>query len=167
MSNAQFGRMMLTFHVWVPLFEVAVSSLAAPDDMKDEVLLAGLAGPFTMHVIFGQAVSAILATIIENVTEGEADLPAYLGDPSDSTLLTSATREAIKTYRAIVDAFEYADVEAMWDLATATGGLLDITPVPAGWATQSVRGIYDLFQGDVRKGLMEIAGYPESRTKEK
>lgn len=167
-SHAQFIRAMLTWHFWVPIFEVMVTSGEPPWETPAETTIAVLAGPLSMALIFGQMVASIIAGVVEGISDEGEELPAYLKDVSDSTLVGSFARDLVKLSKKIVEMVQYPDYETMWGGWKAAMGVAEVGPVPTGWlAGQAPEGIYTMLEGDFYRGAKKVLGYPESRTKEK
>ncbi|MFA5186898.1 MAG: hypothetical protein WC551_10500 [Patescibacteria group bacterium] len=165
-NNEQFIRQMATFHLWIPMFEALVT---AGDFEPWEMGLAVAAGPFAYHVIFAQFIRAVIAGVMEGASDNEAELPAYLKEGSDGSLISSATRDATKALKAVFamvnDGPDYDNMWGGWKAASRIG---DMTPLPTSWLAQTPEGVYDLLQLDpdsMRSGMMKLIGYPESRTK--
>jgi len=165
-SNKQFIRSMITFHAWIPLFEVLIT---AGKFEKDETLLAMAAGPLAYHLIIGGLIRSVVAAVYEGVADG-SDIPFYLRDADDSTLVGSFTRDVIKTVRGIAKTMERPDFENMWEAVEGASSAVEvITPGPASYVTENIiHGIYDILQGetkDVITGFKKLAGYSEFRAK--
>jgi len=170
-STKQFIRSMLVYHVYIPILDTLVT---AGDWEPWETGLAMLSGPFAYHVIIGQAVRAMIAGLIEGISDNEADLPFYLKDVSNTHLVGSMTRDVIRFGKEIAKTLEetYAngpDFETMWGAAKAGAKVAEIgTPYPTGYITRAAEGAYELFsQGpeEMMNSIKKIAGWPESRTK--
>ncbi len=167
MSRKDFIRSMFTYHVYIPLFEVAVT---AGDWEPWETALAMVTGPFSYHLIIGQTIRSIAAGLMEGISDGEADLPFYLKDSTNTTLIGSMIRDVTKLGKEIAKVVDtWPDYKAMWDATKAAGKVADtVSPVPTGWLARVPEGIYDLFSADPEtmiNGAKKIAGWPESRTK--
>jgi len=167
MSRKDFIRSMLTYHVYVPLFEVAVT---AGDWEPWETALAMVTGPFSYHLILGQTIRSIAAGLMEGISDGEADLPFYLKDSTNTTLIGSMIRDVTKLGKEIAKVADtWPDYETMWSAGKAAGKAADaVSPVPTGWLARVPEGVYDLFSADPEtmiNGAKKIAGWPESRTK--
>jgi len=169
-STKQFIRSMLVYHVYIPILDTLVT---AGDWEPWETGLAMLSGPFAYHVIIGQAVRAMIAGLIEGISDNEADLPFYLKDVSNTHLVGSMTRDVIRFGKEIAKTLEetYAngpDFETMWGAAKAGAKVAEIgTPYPTGYITRAAEGAYELFsQGpeEMMNSIKKIAGWPESRT---
>jgi len=170
-STKQFIRSMLVYHVYIPILEVAVT---AGDWEPWETALAMIAGPFSYHVIIGQAVRAMIAGLIEGISDNEADLPFYLKDVSNTHLIGSMTRDVIRFGKEIAKALDETinngpDFETMWSAAKAGAKVAEIKmPYPTGYLARAAEGVYDVFmQGpeEMMNSIKKIAGWPESRTK--
>jgi hypothetical protein len=165
-TKAQWLRSMVMYHVTIPLFEVAVT---AGDWEPWETALAMFAGPYAYHLIIGQTIRSIVAGAMEGLSDGEAELPFYLKDASNTTLIGSMARDVLKLGREIAKAFDtWPDYETMWGAWKALGKVGDFGPVPTGWLSRTPEGIYEMLQGDpesIINGAKTVAGWPESRTK--
>lgn len=168
-DNAQFIRSMITYHVWIPLFEVMMTTGQGPQDTPWQTGLAMAAGPFAYALILGQALTSIAAGVVEGATDNEAEIPQYLKDTSSSTLVGSFTRDITKAIKTATEFMRYPDFENMWTATKAAGQVGDISPLPTGWLIQTPEAIYDIFMsGDTDtmiEGVKLLMGYSETRAK--
>lgn len=166
-TTKEFARTLLTYHVWIPLFETIIT--AGKFD-KWEYGVTALAGPFAYHVILGAALRAFASAVIQRFSGDEMEVPAYMRDPKQGgTLLESILQEAHQGLKAITNLIEYHDFESMWGLWKSLGQVGDITEIPLGWLSRTPEGIYDLLQMDpdsMIRGIKILLGYSEARTKE-
>jgi len=168
-DNAQFIRSMITYHVWIPLFEVMMTTGQGPQDTPWQTGLAMVAGPFAYALILGQALTSIAAGVVEGASDNEAEIPQYLKDTSSSTLVGSFTRDITKAIKTATEFLRYPDFETMWTATKAVGQVGDVGPLPTGWLIQTPEAIYDIFMsGDTDtmiEGVKLLMGYSETRAK--
>jgi hypothetical protein len=168
MTTPQYIRAMVTWHIWVPIFEATVTSWANPfdDDNKWATGTAMLAGPFAMHILLGRFISSLTMDVVNHLSGGEAAIPGYLKDINNRTLLESFASEVQKAVKTSLAMLDQPDVDMMWDWIRAVGQAGDVaSPVPSGWATNIAYGIYELFTGEGIDGIKNIIGIPQSQIK--
>jgi hypothetical protein len=130
-SNKQFIRSMLAYHVWIPMFEVMVTTGKPPWETLGQTGVAMAAGPLAYHLIWQQMILSMISGVAEGLSDDEADIPPYMKDVSESTLIGSFARDTTKFMKSLAEMVEYPDFETMWDATKAAGGVGDISPVPA------------------------------------
>jgi hypothetical protein len=164
-TKGEFIRTMVTYHVWVPLFE---SLVTAGGIEKDELALAMVAGPLSYHLIIGLLVRTLIAGAIDLMDE-EA-LPAYMRELGAPTLLDSMRRDITNVGRAVYKILESPDYETMWGGWKAAADAAEmVTAVPTGWLARTPEAFYTMAQGDpesMMRGFKKLAGWSDARTKE-
>ena len=142
-SNAEFIKGLMAWHVWVPLMDGLVTTAGLS---TGELSLGMLTGPFAYHLIIGSAIRAMLAGLLDYLDDDdELVLPSYLKEAGSSTLVESFARDTNKLLNSVYAAFEEPDFESMWKVTKAAGDVAEIaSPVPAGWLARGAEGIFDM-----------------------
>ena len=161
-NNKQFIRSMLAFHVVIPILEVMVTTGRDPWSTRGQTAVAMAAGPYAYHLIWAQMVVSMLSGLAEGLTDDDIELPSYMKDVSDSTLVGSFARDSTKLLKSLFELVQYPDFETMWDTTKAIGGVLDITPLPAKWLVQTPQSIFDMLQGDFWAAAKRATGYSDA-----
>lgn len=158
---SDWTRKMLAFHVLIPLFEVMISTGRMPWNTLPQTGIAMVAGPLAYSLIFQQTILSILAGLAEGFTDDEIDIPPFMKNVSDSTLLGSFTRDASKMIKSVSKLMRYPDFETMWGAWKDIGQVGELGPIPTGWLAQTPEAIYDLLQGDFIAAIKRLSGYSD------
>lgn len=163
-SKREWIRTMLTYHIWIPLVETLIT---AGRFERDETLFNMAMGPLGYYLIIGQCLRSIAAGVAEGITGGAADLPAFLKDQADTTLVGSFTRQVLQAGREAARLLSYPDYEYMWQTVRAGAKVAEaFQPLPTGWLIKVPEAIYELLQGtpdDIIKGAKRLAGWTDAR----
>jgi len=165
MTNPEFIRSVLTYHVWIPLFDMVLSAGAWK---TGEAIGSLLAGPFQNMLIVGQAVKAVAMSLVDEITQGEMDINKNIQGNVGGNLITSLAADVAKIPKKIMDFLQYPDYETMWPAAKAISKVADAGPIPASWTLRSIEGVYELLSMEPElmiEGIKQILGYSESRAK--
>lgn len=159
-DKAQFVRTMLTYHVWVPLFETAITVASSPLSLRGAITMA--AGPMAYHLILGNAVTAITAGLAKYFSDSDEELPQYFSEGSSSTLLASFFRDVKNAGKEVGKFLQEPDWEGLWKTIKGTAQVGDLSKIPTGWLSQGVEGVYNILEGDFESGAKRLLGYSDS-----
>jgi hypothetical protein len=159
-SYKDIARTILTYHVWVPMFETMFMSGGWDDD---EFWINSAAGPFAYHLLLGRAMQAFLGTLY-SFLDDEAELPKFLTSPDSSNMVDTLFRDMVKAQKAFQEMLEYPDYDTMWETTKKSMAVADVSGLPLGYTSRLLEGAYELLQGDpdlMPSGVKKMFGFSE------
>jgi len=161
-SHKDWVRAMLAFHVWVPLIEGMITTGQMPWETAQYTLGLMATGPYAYYLIIGRALQALTTGLISHFVDGEDEIPFYALDVTNGDLITSFFRDTQKAGKAMLEAVEYMDLEAVWGGWKAIAKAGDaLVPVPVGWIATTPEAVFEILTGDFEAGLKRLIGYSD------
>jgi len=161
-SKERWLKGMMVFHILIPLFEQAVTTGELPWKNPSQMVGGMLSGPLAYHLLWGNFIAAVVSGLASKFFDDD-NVPSYVMDVSDDTLLVSFTRDLQRAGNGINKAWDEPDFENMWGGLKDIIAPLDASPIPLKWMIEQPETLWELFEeGDVLSAAKRFGGWSDA-----